>query len=44
MHRGAGGTVGAGLNLGGWIGGTPPAAPASGEQTVTVWATRIDFR
>lgn len=44
-------TVGAGLNLGGWIGGTPPAAstpppaaPAAGEQTVTVWATREGYR
>jgi sulfite exporter TauE/SafE len=48
-------TVGAGLTLGGWIGGTPPAAskplpaapttgPGSGEQSVTVWATREGYR
>ncbi|MEV0234528.1 sulfite exporter TauE/SafE family protein [Nonomuraea sp. NPDC050786] len=40
-------TIGAGLNLGGWaggtIGGTPPTT-GSGVQTVTIWATREGYR
>ncbi|MEV1173221.1 sulfite exporter TauE/SafE family protein [Nonomuraea sp. NPDC049784] len=38
-------TIGAGLNLGGWIGGTPSSAVSGpGAQTVTVWATREGYR
>ncbi|QFY06503.1 hypothetical protein GBF35_07240 [Nonomuraea phyllanthi] len=39
-------TVGSGLSLAGWIGGTPPPSTVSGpgKQTVTVWATRDGYR
>ncbi|WP_188191355.1 urease accessory protein UreH domain-containing protein [Nonomuraea sp. SYSU D8015] len=40
-------TVGAGLNLGGWLPGFTPSAPSSStpaSPTVTVWATRDGYR
>lgn len=38
-------TVGAGLNLGGWLPApAPPAASAPLSRTVTVWATRDGYR
>lgn len=38
-------SIGAGLNLGGWLPGpTPPESSAPASQTVTVWATRDGYR
>lgn len=37
-------TIGAGLNLGGWVQAATPAVSGPGSQTVTVFATRDGYR